>query len=132
MSAKWRIRSANAKRPSPGFAVIMIDSSSPAYKKAFRKYLKNTKNRDPNIEKDWTPFRTAEKHFKARFPPPDLEKVLDLATVDDTRTSEVKSGNWAGRPDATETREFLTKSGSKGYTFPGIPGSDFLTSFINL
>ncbi|KIK59740.1 hypothetical protein GYMLUDRAFT_201191 [Collybiopsis luxurians FD-317 M1] len=100
----------------------MIDSSSQAYKKARRQYLKSTKNRDPNIEKDWTPFRTAEKHFKARFPPPDLTKVLDLATLDDSRALEVAAGVWTGKADAIETRELSTRSGSKAYAFPSVPG----------
>ncbi|KAE9406333.1 hypothetical protein BT96DRAFT_987480 [Gymnopus androsaceus JB14] len=109
----------------------MIDSSSQAYKKARRQYLKTTRYRDPNIKNDWSPFRTAEKRFKAKFPPPDLTKVLDLATLDETRASEVTAGIWAGRPDAVETREFFTKSNRKGYTFPSIPGLVLLPAFLS-
>ncbi|KAJ3794456.1 hypothetical protein GGU11DRAFT_844539 [Lentinula aff. detonsa] len=108
----------------------MIDSSGQAYKKARRRYLNTTRNRNPDIEKDWTPFRAAEKHFKARFPPPDLTTVLDLATLDESRASEVTAGNWAGKPDAAQTRAFTTVSGSYGYTFPEIPGLILLPAFL--
>lgn len=105
----------------------MNDSSSQAYKKARRQYLKTTRNRDPNIDKAWTPFRAAEKHFKARFPPPDFAKVLDLATLDASRAPEVAAGIWAGKSDAVETRTFVTKSGIKGYDFPSMPGKSLHT-----
>lgn len=63
----------------------IYDPSSAAYKKAKRQYIKTTKNRSKDIE--WTPFRSAEKKYKARFPPPDLSHVLDLAsTTSDAET----------------------------------------------
>jgi len=31
-------------------------------------------------DSEWTPFRAAEKRFKARFPLPDLTDVLDLSS----------------------------------------------------
>jgi alkylated DNA repair protein alkB family protein 1 len=43
--------------------------------------LKTTKNRSKDIDAEWTPFRAAEKKYKARFPPPDLSHVLDLAST---------------------------------------------------
>ncbi|KAF9069937.1 hypothetical protein BDP27DRAFT_1293353 [Rhodocollybia butyracea] len=109
----------------------MIDSSSKAYKKARRQYLKTTRNRDQNIEKDWTPFRAAEKYFKARFPPPDLTKVLDLAVLDSTRGAELAAGVWLGTPDAVETRAFTTNAGRPGYTFPSVPGLVLLPAFLS-
>ncbi|KAJ3810650.1 hypothetical protein F5876DRAFT_65423 [Lentinula aff. lateritia] len=109
----------------------MIDFSSQAYKKARRQYLKTTRNRDPNIEKAWTPFRAAEKHFKARFPPPDFTKVLDLATLDASRAPEVVAGIWTGKSDAVETRAFVTKSGIKGYAFPSMPGLILLPGLLS-
>ena len=53
--------------------------------KAQKQHLKATKNRkldfDPSLE--WTPFRAAEKRFKARFPLPDSSSdILDLAHGD--------------------------------------------------
>ncbi|KAJ4488135.1 hypothetical protein J3R30DRAFT_3279865 [Lentinula aciculospora] len=108
----------------------MIDSSQ-AYKKARRQYLKTTRNRDPNIGKDWTPFRAAEKHFKAQFPPPDFTKVLDLATLDQNSIPKVIAGICAGKPDVVETRKFSTKSGSIGYTFPVMPGLILLPGFLS-
>ncbi|KAJ3932028.1 MAG: 2OG-Fe(II) oxygenase superfamily-domain-containing protein [Lentinula lateritia] len=92
----------------------MNDSSNQAYKKARRQYLKTTRNRDPNIDKARTPF--------PRFPPPDFVKVLDLATLDASRAPEVAAGIWTEKSDALETRAFVTKTGTKGYAMPSIPG----------
>lgn len=50
-------------------------------KKARRLHWKSTKNRSVDIDQSWTPFRVAEKKYKARFPPPDLSDVLDLASL---------------------------------------------------
>ncbi|CAK5264246.1 unnamed protein product, partial [Mycena citricolor] len=74
----------------------VLDPTSPAYKKARKQYLASTKSRDKAIEHDWTPFRVAEKRFRARFPPPDLSDVLDLALLNETRSREVQDGRWKG------------------------------------
>jgi alkylated DNA repair protein alkB family protein 1 len=96
--------------------------NTPEYKKAQRHYLKATKNRPANIDQEWTPFRAAEKRFKARFPPLDLSSVLDLALRNDPRNSEVENGIWAGSPDAVECIQIL--SGTKNaYIVPQIPGT---------
>ena len=42
-----------------------LDPSSPEYKKAQRRFIKATKNRNNDVEKDWTPFRAAEKKFNS-------------------------------------------------------------------
>ncbi|KAK7043620.1 hypothetical protein VNI00_008231 [Paramarasmius palmivorus] len=107
------------------------DPSSSAYKKAKRQFLKSTKNRDGNVENDWTPFRAAEKRFKAKFPPPDLSNVLDLALLDDQRASEIQSGVWSGRSDAQEWRKVILQNGQKGYILPRIPGLVLLPSFLS-
>ena len=73
----------------------LLDPASAAYKKARRQFYKATKNR-PAVEQDWTPFRAAEKSFKARFPPPDLSGVLDLAQLDSSRQQEIEQGVWKG------------------------------------
>lgn len=122
---------------SPGrvtTAIAVMSTSSPstttsslsppnAYKKARRQYLKATKTRDSHLELDWTPFRAAEKYYKARFPPPDLSNVLDLATSDVNRAEEIGSGAWRGRADAVESTEITTTGRSRAYTIPRIPGA---------
>lgn len=96
--------------------------NTPEYKKAQRQYLKATKNRPVNIDQEWTPFRAAEKRFKARFPPLDLSSVLDLALRNDARNPEIENGIWAGSPDAVECIQIL--SGTKSaYIVPQIPGT---------
>lgn len=104
---------------------IPIDTTSPAYKKAWRQHVKSTNNREKDVELAWTPFRAAEKKYKARFPPPDLSHVLDLAASDDTRADEVNLGGWHGISDALEVREVQLKSPGqqKAYTIPRIPGA---------
>ncbi|KAJ6630707.1 hypothetical protein B0H10DRAFT_1982559 [Mycena sp. CBHHK59/15] len=107
---------------------------SPAYKKAKRQYLNSTRNRKSEVELDWTPFRAAEKRFKARFPPPDLSSVLDLALLEDTRTLEVQNGIWKGSSKASDYRELVPKATSsdiKAYTTPRIPGLVLLPGFLS-
>lgn len=104
----------------------ILDPNSSAYKKARRQYIKATKNRPRDVENDWTPFRAAEKKFKARFPPPDLSNVLDLATLDPARTEEVSQGVWAGRPDAVQY-EVLEKN---VITIPQIPGAPMYVASV--
>ena len=109
----------------PSSTVLLPDS--PAYKKAQRQYLKATKNRPANISGEWTPFRAAEKRFKARFPPPDLSSVLDIACADDQRAREIDDGRWIGSSTAFQTVGLECTSGSresaKAYTIPQIPGA---------
>jgi hypothetical protein len=99
-----------------------VDPSSSEYRRARRHFLKSTKNRDPALEKDWTPFRAAEKRFKARFPPPDLSDVLDLATLDPARIAEIQAGVWHGSPESVEISQISTSSGQRAYVVPRIPG----------
>ena len=69
-------------------AIDLQDPTSAAYKKAKRKFLKTAKNRPEHTDEDWTPFRAAEKKYKARFPPPDLSAVFDIAASDLERVEE--------------------------------------------
>ncbi|KAJ7685103.1 hypothetical protein DFH06DRAFT_1157455 [Mycena polygramma] len=115
-------------------ALDLHDPNSLAYKKAKRQYLNSTRNRKNTPESDWTPFRAAEKRFKARFPPPDLSDVLDLALLDDTRMLEVQAGIWKGSSDALDYRELTPKASSsniKAYTTPHIPGLVLLPGFLS-
>lgn len=82
--------------PHPG------EVGSAAYKKAWRQHRKSVKT--PASE-DLPPIRYQEKYFKAKFPPPSLERVLDLATRFDDRKHEVDAGVWKGSPGAVNTEE---------------------------
>ncbi|KAI0048536.1 hypothetical protein FA95DRAFT_1490649 [Auriscalpium vulgare] len=105
----------------------LLDPASSAYKKARRQHFKTTKNRT-HPDADWTPFRAAEKKYKARFPPPDLSDVLDLALADAAREQEVEAGVWRGRADAADVRE--GGAGCKAYVVPSIPGLVILPGFL--
>ncbi|PCH38450.1 hypothetical protein WOLCODRAFT_161586 [Wolfiporia cocos MD-104 SS10] len=115
-------------------AADILDPTSAAYKKARKKYLNTTRNRDAHVEADWTPFRAAEKRFKARFPPPDLSDVLDVAVSDESRAEEIVKGGWRGRGDAVRCKKIeLGGEGSSSrtaYIFPDTPGLVLLPSFV--
>ncbi|KIO06395.1 hypothetical protein M404DRAFT_481088 [Pisolithus tinctorius Marx 270] len=102
--------------------VVAVDPSSAAFKKARRQYIRTTKNRSQDVDANWTPFRAAEKKFKARFPPPDLTDVLDLAAED-------RSGGGSGGGRAVCIRTF--SDGGKVYTVPAVPGLVLLPSFVS-
>lgn len=105
------------------------ESPSSDYKKARRQYFKTTKNRPPDVGADWSPFRATEKMYKARFPPPDLSNVLDLATLDDTRKDEITRGGWIGHSDCVQWEEIpiipsSMPTNTRCYTIPRIPGAN--------
>ncbi|KAH9955609.1 hypothetical protein BC827DRAFT_1141187 [Russula dissimulans] len=115
-----------------------MDPTSRDYKRARRHHYKTAKNRVEGLGADWTPFRAAEKRYKARFPPPDLSGVLDPALLDNARSSEVERGRWKGRADAVQTREVgledarvHTARTRKAFTVDGIPGLVILPSFVS-
>ncbi|KAM5542586.1 hypothetical protein V8D89_003547 [Ganoderma adspersum] len=115
----------------------MHDPTSAAYKKARRKHWKSTRNRPEHADADWTPFRAAEKKYKARFPPPDLSGVLDLALADPSRATETSRGGWKGHANAIECREIPLHSeeeegGRKAYIFPGTRGAPFVVAICEL
>ena len=97
---------------------------SSSYRKAERQFRKATKNRPANIEQGWTPFRAAEKRFKARFPPPDISSVLDLASPDESRAPEIELGHWVGSSIAIDSVKISLKENI--YTIPHIPGTPHL------
>ena len=96
-----------------------------AYKKALRKYLKNKR---PSEDHDWTPFRAAEKRYKARFPPPDLGDVLDLSCIGSSEKDPIARREPTGNPHVIPTRPIRLRcdEAKRGgaYTVPQIPGAN--------
>jgi alkylated DNA repair protein alkB homolog 1 len=108
----------------------LLDPTSREYKRARRHYHKTTKNRAEGIDTDWTPFRAAEKKYKARFPPPDLSDVLDLALLDASRSAEIERTGWKGSADTVQVKEIGLSGGRaandarvrRAFTITGMPG----------
>ncbi|KAH7922835.1 hypothetical protein BV22DRAFT_1113694 [Leucogyrophana mollusca] len=111
----------------------IYDPSTTVYKKARRQYLKTTRNRSKDVDLEWTPFRAAEKRYKARFPPPDLSNVLDLAPTG--RGHDALRGGWKGRCDAVEVSEITlrgeTHPQARAFAVPHVPGLVLLPSFVS-
>ena len=111
-------------------------SDEKAYKKAKKLYEKSLRNRPSyQVGADWTPFRTAEKRFKTRFPPPDLSDVLDLALLDPSRSDEILNGGWKGNPAAlfheridVQPDDGLLKS---AYVFKSHPGFVYIPNLLS-
>lgn len=107
-----------------------------AYKKAKKLYEKSLRNRPPEqADAGWTAFRTAEKKFKARFPPPDLSNVLDLALLGTNRLDEILNGGWKGNPAvlAYESIDVQLDEGppKSAYVFKSHPGFVYLPNFLS-
>ncbi|KAI0691192.1 hypothetical protein BC835DRAFT_1279687 [Cytidiella melzeri] len=116
----------------------IYDTKSKEYKRAKRLHEKSTRGRNDHLEADWTPFRAAEKRYKAKFPPPELSGALDLALLDDCRQKEVAAGGWKGSVDAVDYRELEMvaadvsgKGKGRAYVFPQVPGLVLLPSFVS-
>ncbi|KAF8636574.1 hypothetical protein AX17_003385 [Amanita inopinata Kibby_2008] len=111
----------------------LLNPNSTAYKKARRQHHKATKNRQPDSHLDWSPFRAAEKRYKAHFPPPDLSDALDLAILSPDRQQEIQQGIWRGSPSAPGLKELSLKcpGGKKAYVVPRIPGLVIIPAFVN-
>ncbi|KIK95246.1 hypothetical protein PAXRUDRAFT_827205 [Paxillus rubicundulus Ve08.2h10] len=105
----------------------LYDPSSLEYKKARRQHVKTTRNRAHDVDENWTPFRTAEKKYKARFPPPDLSAVVDLSSLA------------SGAGEAHQVRCISTKEAAQSelsgtadiFTLPAVPGLVLLPSFVS-
>ncbi|KAG1826996.1 uncharacterized protein BJ212DRAFT_1474195 [Suillus subaureus] len=112
----------------------IYDPSSAAYKKARRQYLKTTKSRTKDLDAEWTPFRAAEKRYKARFPPPDLSHVLDLssATCDAVTLASGQSFYCNGvEIKFLDTNESTSSGVGKAFAVPHVPGLVILPSFVS-
>ncbi|KIJ68929.1 hypothetical protein HYDPIDRAFT_172447 [Hydnomerulius pinastri MD-312] len=112
------------------------DPSSPEYKKARRQYIRTTKNRSHDVDATWTPFRAAEKKYKARFPPPDLSGVLDLTAPahgipsNDEVANEYVSKYIDANGSNVATEPPFSKVASGVFTVPAVPGLVLLPSFV--
>ena len=106
----------------------MLLPETPEYKKAQRQFLKATKNRPANIEQEWTPFRAAEKRFKARFPPPDLSDVFDLAC---NKVRELERKHWMGSPTVVDYVDVsLADRNLAAFSIPRVPGGPLFSVMI--
>lgn len=125
--------------PRPQAAIRMTSPAATdgkAYKKAKKLYEKSLRNRPPEqAGTGWTAFRTAEKKYKTRFPPPDLSDVLDLALLDAYRSDEILNGGWKGNPTAlpyeridVQFEDGLPKS---AYMFKSHPGFVYLPNLLS-
>ncbi|KAN0076875.1 hypothetical protein V8E55_010730 [Tylopilus felleus] len=88
-------------------------------KKARRLHWKSTKNRSVDIDQSWTPFRVAEKKYKARFPPPDLSDVLDLVSL------------LNANPPTLYRPIRIAANGPDVFILPDLPGLVLLPAFIS-
>ncbi|KAF8447471.1 hypothetical protein L210DRAFT_3440773, partial [Boletus edulis BED1] len=97
--------------------MVSLDSNSSEYKKARRQHWKSTRNRQVDVDTSWSPFRAAEKKYKARFPPPDLSAVLDLASL------------LSANPPALYQPTRIC--GSDVFILPDVPGLVLLPAFVS-
>jgi len=100
------------KNNTPMCLCVFAANMDQAFKKARRQHIKTTKNRNCDVDATWTPFRAAEKKYKARFPPPDLSTVLDLA---------IDSGACRTRA----TRIGTSSEGTGVFTVDAVPGANY-------
>ena len=89
-----------------------MSTADNTYKKALRQHLKSKPQQSTT---EWTPFRIAEKRYKARFPPPDLRDVLDLS-----QEGMSFSGN-RGNVD-TKQIKLISCGRRRAFGVPQIPG----------
>ncbi|KAF8507322.1 hypothetical protein BU17DRAFT_78130 [Hysterangium stoloniferum] len=102
------------------------------YKKALRKHLKQKR---PLPDHEWTPFRAAEKQYKAKFPPPDLSGVLDLWPRDRDNETHLLKNEPIGNPMAVDTKSIglngVKQTWTKAYTIPQIPGLVIIPNYLS-
>lgn len=86
------------------------------YKKRLKQHRKSTKGHQTD-ESTWTAFRREEKKYKAKYPPPSLDEVLDLAALLDDKD---QVGNCSG---STFIRRLKSKPGQPlAFSLDDIPG----------
>lgn len=85
-------------------------------KKAFKQYLKSTRGHVVD-DSQWTEFKRAEKKYKAKYPPPSLDDVLDLTALVD---GDSNTHTHHGRRDALPTREVrILTPNTRAFVRPG-------------
>lgn len=91
-----------------------LDINSQAYKKALRHHLKSKKTPAAEV---LPVLREQEKVFKAKFPPPSLEDVLDLSWNEQTHGTA-----WKGSPNAVDLVAIKCQDGKRAFGIPSLPG----------
>ena len=111
-------------------SIALLDPSDEGYKAALRRLKKAQKNVTPAQDRNWTPFRAAEKRYMTKFPPPDTSDVLDLALGDPSRAEELEQSRWKGTADALAARRVTCAGGARAYTLEALPGLVVLPGYL--
>ncbi|KAG8981785.1 hypothetical protein FRB90_006990, partial [Tulasnella sp. 427] len=108
------------------------------YKRALKHHLKT---RQQSSQVDVTPFRAEEKKYKSKFPPPDLNEVLDVWALDeDLRGKAALGSTWdkGERNSGTSARSFKLQTSDevptqsrRGYCLDSHPGLVIIPSYIS-
>lgn len=118
-------------------ASAVLSPDNKGDKKTRRRFWRKNPEHPSDDASSWTPFRTSEKKYKAKFPPPDLSDVLDLALLDDARQDEILTTVWKGRHDAVEVQEISMADDPHGrrrraFHVSCIPGVSCITKDISM
>lgn len=100
-----------------------VDENSPAYRKAYKHYLKSSQTAPTST---WSAFRAEEKFYKIRFPRPRLDDVLDLTQHHQggaTDETLVTAGRTHGSCDADTVKEIPGLGEARAFVIPKIPGA---------
>ncbi|KAF8415925.1 hypothetical protein L210DRAFT_2590108 [Boletus edulis BED1] len=82
-------------------SMVSLDSNSSEYKKARRQHWKSTKNRQVDVDTSWSPFRSAEKKYKASFRP------MSDRMVSMNKTEESDEDTFKRSPFTTMSTRYL-------------------------
>lgn len=109
------------------------------YKRALKHHLKTRQNPPPDGG-DISAFRLQEKKFKSKFPPPNLDEVLDVWALDEELAGDaIIGGAWSRGDNAlgegVHVRPFdlhppadATARRMRGYTLSSHPGEHWTLS----
>ncbi|KZT33028.1 hypothetical protein SISSUDRAFT_993502 [Sistotremastrum suecicum HHB10207 ss-3] len=104
---------------------------SPEYRKALKNHRRSTQGKpDKAASDDWTAFRKAEKKYKAKFPPPSLDDVLDLSLLLKAN-NHLDNNDLVGRADVVQVEEIRCEGNKRAFILPTIPGLVLLPSFLS-
>lgn len=101
---------------------IPIDENSPAYRKAYKHYLKSSQTAPTST---WSAFRAEEKFYKTRLPRPRLDNVLDLTQINGETTDEtLAAAGWThGSCDPSIVKEIPALGKARAFVIPKTPGA---------